>query len=133
LSDAQGSFPYDTTYPDEALPQADVEFRCVPGQPGIVLTRVILDTGADASALPWTDCVSLGLDRTHGTPGRMGGVGGHSSPTLAFVVWVLIDGKEHTCRLQADFAGQERLLGRDVLNRMDVLFRGPNAEVVFNP
>ena len=36
-------------------------------------------------------------------------------------------------RLQADFTGYERLLGRDVLNRIDVLFRGPAQEVVINP
>jgi hypothetical protein len=35
--------------------------------------------------------------------------------------------------LQADFVGQERILGRDVLNRLDVLFRGPAGEVVVNP
>jgi hypothetical protein len=35
--------------------------------------------------------------------------------------------------LQADFSGNERILGRDVLNRMDVLFRGPSGEVVVNP
>ncbi len=37
------------------------------------------------------------------------------------------------CRMQADFAGSERILGRDVLNHMDVLFRGPASEVVLNP
>ena len=37
------------------------------------------------------------------------------------------------CRLQADFGGTERILGRDVLNRLDVLFRGPAREVVINP
>jgi hypothetical protein len=31
------------------------------------------------------------------------------------------------------FAGDERILGRDVLNQIDVLFRGPNREVVINP
>ena len=36
-------------------------------------------------------------------------------------------------QLQADFAGQERILGRDVLNRLDMLFRGPTGEVVVNP
>jgi hypothetical protein len=45
----------------------------------------------------------------------------------------MLDGQEHPCRLQADFAGQDRILGRDVLNRLDVLFRGPAGEVVINP
>ena len=46
-------------------------------------------------------------------------------------VW--LDGQEYPCRLQADFASHERILGRDVLNRMDVLFRGPAGEVVVDP
>jgi hypothetical protein len=35
--------------------------------------------------------------------------------------------------LQADFTGDERIIGRDVLNRLDILFRGPLQEVVINP
>jgi hypothetical protein len=46
---------------------------------------------------------------------------------------VYIDGQEHPCRLQADFLGNERILGRDVLNRLEVLFRGPIGEVIVNP
>ena len=36
-------------------------------------------------------------------------------------------------RSNADFGGSERILGRDVLNSLDVLFRGPSGEVVVNP
>jgi hypothetical protein len=50
-----------------------------------------------------------------------------------FQIWVLLDGQEYACRLQADFSGKERILGRDVLNRVDILFRGPLGEVVINP
>jgi hypothetical protein len=38
-----------------------------------------------------------------------------------------------TTPIQADFVGSERILGRDVLNQLEILFRGPAAEVVFNP
>ena len=31
------------------------------------------------------------------------------------------------------YAGQERILGRDVLNRLEMLFRGPTGEVIVNP
>lgn len=31
------------------------------------------------------------------------------------------------------FIGHERILGRDVLNRLEILFRGPAREVVVNP
>ena len=47
--------------------------------------------------------------------------------------FVRLDGQDYPCRVQADFAGVERILGRDVLNRLEVLFRGPAGEVVVNP
>jgi hypothetical protein len=42
-------------------------------------------------------------------------------------------GQEHACRLHADVTGRERILGRDVLNRVEALFRGPAGEVIINP
>jgi len=63
----------------------------------------------------------------------MGGVAGCTASTLLFRVWVYVDGQEHPCRLQADFQGHERILGRDVLNRLETFFRGPSGEVVVNP
>jgi predicted aspartyl protease len=127
------SFPYDATYPGESLPVLVAEFRKQIGSPGLVLDHVIPDTGADASALPWTDCQQLQLDLTQATPAIMGGVGQTAVPTVIFQTWVYLDGNDYPCRLQADFSGNERIIGRDVLNRMDVLFRGPIGEVVINP
>ena len=51
----RASFAYDGTYPGEPLPILALEFRPVSGSRGVVLDRVIADTGADASALPWAD------------------------------------------------------------------------------
>jgi hypothetical protein len=127
------SFFYDAAYPGEPLPLLTAEFRAVSGASGVVLDRVIPDTGADASALPWADCQALGLDPSGGVPGLIGGVGGSSVATLAFLAWVWLDGQECPCRLQADFAGRERILGRDVLNQVEVLFRGPAGLVILNP
>ncbi len=61
------------------------------------------------------------------------GVKGAPAQTLGFVMWVTLDGQEYECRMQIDFQGRERILGRDVLNYLDVLFRGPAAEVIINP
>lgn len=110
-----------------------VEFRTASGSPGTVLDRVIADTGTDASALPWADCQQLGLDPARGRPIQMSGVAGGAAMALLFRVWVFLDGQEYACRLQADFVGQERILGRDVLNRVAALFNGPSGEVVVNP
>ncbi len=129
----RASFAYDTVYPGEALPLLPLEFRVTSGAPGMVLDRVIADTGADATALPWKDCQLLHLNPTDGRPGLMTGVAGGTAATLFFRTWVYLDGQEHICRLQADFIGHERILGRDVLNRLEVLFRGPSSEIVVNP
>ena len=126
-------FPYDASYPGEPLPSLPVEFRTVGGVSGVVLDRVIADTGADASALPWADCQCLQLDPSQGRPTQMRGVAGSSATTLQFRAWVHLDGQESPCRLQAELAGRERILGRDVLNRLEALFRGPAGEVVVNP
>lgn len=127
------SFGYDRAYPGEPLPTLALEFRPTSGSPGVILDRVIADTGADASVLPWADCQSLQLAPAQGRPSRIGGVTGGSVPTLHFRIWVHLDGQDYPCRLQADFNGTERIVGRDVLNRVDALFRGPAGEVVVNP
>lgn len=124
---------YDTNYPGEALPLVTVEFRQASGLPGVVLDRVIPDTGADASVLPWVDCQLLNLVPAMGAQGLISGVAGSSAATLAFQIWAQLDGLDYPCRLQADFVGSERILGRDVLNRLEILFRGPIGEVVVNP
>lgn len=126
-------FSYDPTYPSEALPVITVEFRKQAAAPGLSLDRVIPDTGAGASALPWSDCARLALDPSDGAPGLIGGVGATAVPTVVFAVWARLDGHDYQCRLQADFVGRERILGRDVLNHLDVLFRGPAQEIVINP
>jgi hypothetical protein len=129
----RASFPYDPSYSNEPLPVLTAEFRKQTGIPGLVLDRVIPDTGAVASAIPWSDCEQLAFDPAEGTPGLMGGVGDTSVPTIIFQTGVYLDGKDYPCRLQADFTGHERIVGRDVLNALDILFRGPAREVVINP
>jgi hypothetical protein len=126
-------FSYDTTYPSAALPVVSAEFRAASGSTGLLLDRVIPDTGADTTTLPWPDCQQLHLDPGLGVPGVISGVAGGVAVTIGFLIWVWLDGQEYPCQLQADFAGRERILGRDVLNRLEVLFRGPSGEVIVNP
>jgi len=124
-------FSYDPTYPSEALPVIEVEFRKQVTTPGLVVDRVVPDTGADASALPWSDGERLALDPRDGAPGLIGGATAVS--TVIFAVWARLDGQEYQCRPQADVVGHERILGRDGLNRMDLVFCGPAQEIVINP
>lgn len=129
----RSSFPYDRAYPGEPLPVVRAEFAKAPGSRGLVLDDVILDTGSDGSSLPWSDCKPFNFDLSQGVPYMVSGVTGVAVQTVGFVIWVKLDGSEYECRMQIDFHGSERLLGRDVLNCMDVLFRGPAAEVIINP
>lgn len=129
----RATFAYDASYLGEALPTIAVEFRQASGSPGVILDRVIPDTGADASVLPWADCQRLRLNPSLGVQGLISGVAGSSAGTLGFQMWAQLDGQDYPCRLQADFVGGDRILGRDVLNGLDILFRGPSGEVVVNP
>jgi hypothetical protein len=70
------SFSYDGSYPGEPLPILSLEFCPESGSPGVALDRVIADTGADASAIPWADCQQLQLTPAQGRPGLMGGIRG---------------------------------------------------------
>ena len=112
---------------------SEQSYGLVSGAPGVLMDQVIADTGADASALPWADCQQLQLDPARGRPGLMSGVAGGIAPTLFFRIWVHVDGNEYPCRVQADFTGSERILGRDVLNRLEILFRGPAGWGEFGP
>jgi len=129
----RASFTYDSGYPSAALPVVSAEFRSASGSAGLILDRVIPDTGADTTTLPWSDCQQLHLDPALGVPGVISGVAGGMAVTMGYLIWVWLDGREYPCQLQADFAGQERILGRDVLNGLDILFRGPTGEVIVNP
>src|SRR5919204_5954367 len=64
---------YDASYPGEALPLIRAEFRQASGSPGVALDRVIPDTGADASVLPWADCQLLQLAPSAGVQGLNSG------------------------------------------------------------
>jgi predicted aspartyl protease len=123
------AFTYDTNYHGEALPVIAVRFAESQDQAGKQFDRVIPDTGADSSVLPWEDCQMLSLLPQDGIPSLMAGVGQSAVATLAFPVWVFLSTKAHPCLLQADFDGRERILGRDVLNRLSVCFDGPGQVV----
>lgn len=124
------TFAYDTKYPGEALPVISVRFAESQDQAGKRFDRVIPDTGADSSVLPWEDCQMLSLLPQDGIPSLMAGVGQSAVATSAFPIWVFLASKAHPCLLQADFDGKERILGRDVLNRFSVCFDGPGQVVV---
>lgn len=126
-------FTYDTGYNGEPLPMISVEMRTISGVPGVMIHDMIADTGADASTITWGDSQKLKLDPKVGEPVWLSGVAGGSIPTLKYDIWAYLDGDEHPCQLHIDTVGGNRLLGRDVLNRIVVTFDGPAGEVFVNP
>jgi hypothetical protein len=62
------SFPYDANYPGETLPVMSVEFRQASGSAGVVLDRVIPDTGADAEYLALAGLSAPSTDSEFGSP-----------------------------------------------------------------
>jgi hypothetical protein len=65
--------------------------------------------------------------------GMAGGVVGPGTTTLFYQGKVEIDGQLCSALIQSIPAGQERIIGRDVLNQQRVLFDGPGGQVVVNP
>lgn len=80
----RAAFAYDSGYAGEPLPLIELEFRTASGKAGSVLDRVIPDTGADASVLPWADCQLLQLTPVSGLQGLISGVAGTTAATLVF-------------------------------------------------
>jgi hypothetical protein len=104
------TFPYDSGYPGEALPLIRVEFRRASGSTGVVMDRIIPDTGADASVLPWADCQLLQLAPAMGVQGLIGGVAGGSAATLAFQIWARLEGQDYPCTVVATVKKRRKLL-----------------------
>jgi hypothetical protein len=127
------TFTYDTGYNGEPLPMMSVEMRTISGVPGVMIHDMIADTGADATTITWGDSQKLNLDPDEGTPIWLTCVAGGRIATVMYEMWAYLDGEEHPCSLHIDTVGGNRLLGRDVMNRMVVTFDGPRGEVVVNP
>ena len=130
----RAEFAYDTGYPGEPLPviRIGAEFRPVSGTAGVEFDQIIADTGADTTALRRDDCQLLQLDPEQGIPAVMTGVGGGSANTLAFSfgsTWTATNMSANCTRISLVMNAS----WHDVLNSLDVLFRGPRGVVVFNP
>ena len=65
--------------------------------------------------------------------GMATGVLGPSVTTLFYRGKVEIDGHRYAALIQSTPSGQERIIGRDVLNEMRILFDGPSKQVVVDP
>ncbi len=126
-------FAYDLGYQPFPLPRLTAKFWNHAETHWRLHPDVIPDTGADVSLLPDTDCTAIDLFSSPYMTGMLGGVLGPSVTTLFYRGKVEIDGRRYSALIQPIPAGQERILGRDVLNQQRVLFDGPKGEVVVDP
>ena len=126
-------FAYDIMYHPFPLPHVSATFWNHAQTHAQPFTDLIPDTGADISVLPDTDCKAIDLFSSPYMAGMSGGVVGASVATLLYHGKVEIDGCRYSALIQPIPAGQERILGRDVLNQQRVLFDGPAGQVVVDP
>lgn len=129
----RAEYAYDQAYQPFPLPRLSATFWNHSETHSRQHADVIPDTGADVSLLPDFDCQAIDLFNSPCVLGTSGGVVGASITTLFYQGKVDIDGRKFSALIQAIPAGQERILGRDVLNQQRVLFDGPAGQVVVNP
>jgi hypothetical protein len=126
-------FSYDQTYHPFPLPRVTATFWNHAATHSCQHTEVIPDTGADLSILPDTDCRAIDLFNSPYMTGMSGGVVGGSITAIFYQGKVEIDGRRFSALIQSIPSGQERIVGRDVLNQQRVLFDGPAGQVIVDP
>ncbi len=126
-------FAYDQTYHPFALPRAEVTFANYARTSARLYPDVIPDTGSDLSILREQDCQDIDLFSSPYLPSLTRGVVGASVSVLVYRGNVEINGQRLPSLIQFIPGGQERLLGRDVLNQLCVTFDAPGNKVIFEP
>lgn len=126
-------FASDQSYQPFPLPRVNATFLNHSESHSQQHSDVIPDTGADISVLPDSDCATIDLFNSPYLSGMAGGVIGGKVTTLFYRGKVEIDGRHFSALIQPIPAGQERIIGRDVLNQQRVLFDGPAGQVIVDP
>jgi len=126
-------FSYDACYRPVALPQIQVVFANFTQSHSQTFDRVVPDTGADLCVLPDGDCAAFDLFSSPYFTAISGGVVGASMTTLIYQGKAEVAGHLLPALIQPVHAGVDRLAGRDVLNRLRILFDGPASRVIIDP
>jgi hypothetical protein len=126
-------FAYDLGYRPFPLPRAEVTFLNHAEAASQAFADVIPDTGADTCVLPDSDCRAFDLFSSPGFTGLAAGFVGAATTALFYRGKAEVNGLRVPALIQAVVGGDERLLGRDVLNQHRVVFDGPLRRVVSEP
>jgi len=126
-------FQYDTSYQPVSLPRVTVAFSNFAQTHSQTFGDVVPDIGADLCVLPDSDCNSFDLFSSPYFTAISSGVVGASVTTLIYHGKAAVAGGLFSALIQPVAQGQDRLIGRDVLNQLRVLFDGPAQKVVIDP
>jgi hypothetical protein len=124
-------FEYDQTYRFVPLPLATVTFLNYNKDSPIEYPDVIPDTGADICMLPMIQCERIDLFSSPCRRYRLRGVtSAEVSQSLMFLGYVQLGTQEYLA-LISPYAGNDKILGRDVMNQLTVTFCGKAGKVIF--
>jgi hypothetical protein len=126
-------FGYDAAYQPFPLPRVMATFSNHAHTHSQQHYDVIPDTSADIPVSPDGDCKTIDLFNSPCMTGMSGGVVGGSVASLLYRGNAEIDGSRYSALIQPIPGGQERIIGRDVLNQQRVLFDGPAGQVIVDP
>jgi len=118
---------YDSVHFDPAAPVAEVVFRDSVSATSIPGVSMLIDTGADISVIPLWVIEALGLDTSSCTSYKTTAFDGSVSTHYAINVEMTFLNKLFRGQFLVvdDAIG---IIGRNILNRMDMLFSGKQLE-----
>ncbi len=101
--------------------------RIIEGGERLRDVKMLLDTGSGITLLPRASLNALGIDPSGIKEYELVGFDGHITKSKIFHLQVIFIGKRFTenfCAID-DAVG---IIGRDILNRIPILYDGPNLE-----
>jgi predicted aspartyl protease len=125
------SFPYDDTYSPTPLPRMAAVIHNFPRTKSKTVADAIPDTGADVTCLPIDDCRDLDLFFFPYYRGVSHPFAGVTRSVTFYAARIEVDGRIYNAVVEP-VSESERLVGREVLNRMKVTFDGPAQMTIFD-
>jgi len=125
------SFPYNDTYSPTPLPRMTAVIHNFSRTKSKAVVDAIPDTGTDVTCLPMDDCQDLDLFLFPYYSGLSHPFAGASRPVTFYAARIEVDGRIYNAVVEP-VAEPERLVGREVLNRMKVTFDGPSRTTTFD-
>jgi hypothetical protein len=121
------TFPYDDKAYSPAMPVVEVALLTLAQREPAAQLIAVVDSGADATLLPIDALDAAGASYV-GTR-RMRGITGHALTVDVYVTLLQVGPHLVTgVRAVAQSPGSEAILGRDVLNQLEVTLNGPAQE-----